>query len=68
MTNLPNSLELPLRIAAAMQLTIAVLNLALNRMMGWRDDLARMPLLLREVHQVHTRGLFPATRWEFSRH
>jgi hypothetical protein len=39
--------------AAASQLGVAVLNLFLIRMMKWREELARSPLLLREVYQVH---------------
>jgi hypothetical protein len=72
MTNFQNSLELPLRFAAAAQLVIAILNLWLNRMLGWREELTRMPLLLREVHQVHawfisvTLGIFAAITWRFA--
>lgn len=48
-----SGLEFALRLAGAAQLTIAVLNLFLPRMLGWKDDLARMPLLIREVFHVH---------------
>jgi hypothetical protein len=37
-----------------MQLLIAMLNLGLVRIMRWQDDLARMPLLIREVFKVHS--------------
>jgi hypothetical protein len=61
-----------LQFAAFLQLSIALLNLALNRIMGWREDLNRMPLLLREVHQVHawfisvTLAIFAVLTWWFS--
>ena len=42
-----------LRIAAAAQLSIALLNLFLVRLLDWKADLDRMPLLLREVFHVH---------------
>ena len=42
-----------LRIAAAAQLAIALLNLFLVRLLDWKADLDRMPLLLREVFHVH---------------
>src|SRR5258706_11749771 len=40
-------------LAAALQLGIAVLNLFLVPVLKWQDHLARAPLLLREVFQVH---------------
>jgi len=43
-----------LRIAAAAQLAIALLNLFLVRLLGWKSELDRMPLLLREVFHVHS--------------
>ena len=42
-----------LRISAAAQLAIALLNLWLVRLLDWKADLDRMPLLLREVFHVH---------------
>ena len=48
----PN-LEFFLRIAALAQLGVAVLNLFLVRIMNWRRDLDTMPLLIREVFQIH---------------
>src|SRR5438874_2086074 len=42
-----------LRIAAAAQLAIALLNLFLVRLLDWKADLDRLPLLLREVFHVH---------------
>ena len=46
-------LTLWLQIAAALQLAIALLNLFLARLLNWKEEMARMPLLLREVFQVH---------------
>lgn len=47
--------ELPvlLKVVAIGQLTIAILNLFLVHILGWKEDLARLPLLLREVFHVH---------------
>jgi hypothetical protein len=47
-------LETGLILAAAGQLCIAVLNLALVRVMGWKEDLARVSLLVREVFYIHS--------------
>jgi len=61
-----------LKSAAAGQALIAVLNLFLVRMMDWRDDVERMPLLIREVFRVHawfisiTLGIFSAMSWRFA--
>jgi hypothetical protein len=41
-------------------------------MMGWKEDLDRLPLLIREVHQVHswfvslTLGIFAVLTWRFA--
>ena len=40
-------------IAAAAQLSVAVLNLFLVRIMKWEEEVARMPQLVREVFHVH---------------
>ena len=42
-----------LLLAAVLQLGIAALNLFLIRLLKWEADLARAPLLLREVFHVH---------------
>ncbi len=61
-----------LQIAATLQLAIAVLNLFLVRLLEWKEDLARMPLLLREVFQVHawfisiTLAIFGVMTWRFA--
>ena len=46
-------LKLFLQLAAALQLGVAVMNLFLVRILKWREQVAAMPLLLREVFQVH---------------
>jgi hypothetical protein len=46
-------LETGLILAAVGQLCIAILNFSLIRIMGWKDDLARVSLLVREVFQIH---------------
>lgn len=46
-------LELFLYIVAAGQLGIAMVNLFIVRLLDWRAELDRMPLLLREVFTVH---------------
>ena len=58
--------------AAALQLAIAVLNLFLVPLLNWKQDLMRMPLLLREVFKVHawfislTLGIFALMTWRFA--
>lgn len=65
-------LELGLRIAAAVQLGVAVLNLFLIRIMNWEPDLARAPLLIREVFHIHvhfisiTLAIFGVLTWRFA--
>src|SRR5437867_3351994 len=61
-----------LQAAAALQASVAVINLFLVRLLHWRDDLVRQPLLLREVFQVHlwfisiTLGVFAVVTWRFA--
>lgn len=68
---LPN-LEFLLRVAALAQLGVVLLNLFLIRIMNWRRDLNAMPLLLREVFQIHiyfisiTLAIFGALTWRFA--
>ena len=65
-------LQMLLQFAAMLQLAIAVLNLFLVPLLKWREDLERMPLLLREVFQVHawfisiTLTIFAAMTWRFA--
>ena len=61
-----------LRIAAAAQLAIALLNLFLVCLFDWKAELNRMPLLLREVFHVHcwfisiTLGIFGVMTLRFA--
>jgi hypothetical protein len=61
-----------LQMAAAVQLGVAVLNLFLVPLLKWKDDLARAPLLLREVFHVHawfisiTLAIFGIMTWRFA--
>jgi hypothetical protein len=72
MNNNHSSMLVLLQITAAIQLAIALLNLFLIRLLKWKEDLERMPLLLREVFQVHvwfisiTLFLFATMTWRFA--
>ena len=61
-----------LQVAAALQLGIAMLNLFLVPLLRWQVEISRMPLLLREVFQVHawfisvTLTLFAVLTWRFA--
>ena len=65
-------LETGLRVAAAGQWCVAGLNLFLPRLMRWREDLERLPLLAREVFYVHawfislTLTIFGMLTWRFA--
>jgi hypothetical protein len=65
-------LLLGLRIAAVVQLGVAVLNLFLIRLMNWEPDLARAPLLIAEVFRIHTwfisitLAIFGVVTWRFA--
>jgi hypothetical protein len=64
-------LELALRIAAIAQFAVAILNLFLIRIMKWKPDLERAPLLVREVFYIHvifisiTLSIFGLLTWRF---
>jgi hypothetical protein len=66
------NLELLLRLAALAQLGVAILNLFLIRIMKWRCELNTVPLLIREVFQIHvyfisiTLAIFGAVTWRFA--
>jgi uncharacterized membrane protein YidH (DUF202 family) len=66
------SLELALRAAAFAQFAVAILNLFLIRIMKWKPDLERAPLLIREVFRIHvvfisiTLSIFGALTWRFA--
>lgn len=70
--NITPLIELGLRVAAVAQLSVALLNLALIRIMKWKPDLERMPLLIREVFRVHcyfisiTLAIFGVITWRFA--
>jgi hypothetical protein len=65
-------LETFLQIVAIAQLAIAILNLFLVRLLDWRAEVTKMPLLLREVFHVHmwfisiTLLIFGAVTFRFS--
>lgn len=69
---LHDHLELLLRAAALTQLAVALLNLCLIRIMNWRADLERAPLLIREVFHIHvhfisiTLAIFGVLTWRFA--
>lgn len=66
------TLALLLQIAAICQLCLAVLSLFLARMLDWKADIARMPLLIREVFIIHcwfislTLAIFGIITWRFA--
>jgi hypothetical protein len=66
------NLELCLRLGAAAQLGVVLLNLFLVRLMDWQRDLDAMPLLIREVFQILryfisiTLLLFGVLTWRFA--
>ena len=65
-------LPLGLRLAAVAQIGVAILNLSLVRIMKWKPDLERMPLLIREVFRIHcyfisiTLAIFGVITWRFA--
>ena len=66
------SFELALRVVALAQFAVAILNLFLIRMMKWKPDLERAPLIIREVFRIHvvfisiTLSIFGALTWRFA--
>src|SRR4026207_407709 len=66
------SLELALRAVAVAQFAVAILNLFLIRIMKWKPDLERAPLIIREVFRIHvvfisiTLSIFGALTWRFA--
>jgi hypothetical protein len=65
-------LEVFLRLAAAGQLFIALLGPMIPRLLDWREPIARMPLLVREVFHIHTFfialtcAIFGTLTWRFA--
>ena len=66
------SLEFALRVVALAQFAVAILNLFLIRIMKWKPDLERAPLIIREVFRIHvvfisiTLSIFGALTWRFA--
>ena len=66
------SLAALLKVAAAIQVAVAVLNLQLAHWLDWKRDLARLPLLIRQVFHVHswfislTLAIFAVLTWRFA--
>ena len=66
------SLETSLRVVALVQFAVAILNLFLIRIMKWKPDLERAPLLIREVFCIHvvfisiTLSIFGVLTWRFA--
>jgi uncharacterized membrane protein YidH (DUF202 family) len=72
MNTLSNSaLDLTLCAAAIAQFAVAILNLFLIRIMKWKPDLDRAPLLIREVFHIHviflsiTLSILALLTWRF---
>jgi len=65
-------LDLLLRGAAMAQFAVAILNLFFIRIMKWKPDLERAPLLIREVFRIHvvfisiTLATFAILTWRFA--
>src|SRR6266850_3748066 len=72
MNNFAHILICLLQAVAIGQIAVAILNLFLVRLMKWESDLGRMPLLVREVFQVHawfisvTLAIFGTLTWRFA--
>ena len=68
----PHTLTMLLQVSAATQAVLAVANLFLVRMMGWKDCLNELPRLARQVFVVHCRFIsatlatFASTTWLFA--
>jgi len=66
------SLAALLKVAAAIQAIVSVLNLQLCRWLGWKRELAQVPLLIRQVFHVHswfislTLAIFAVLTWRFA--
>jgi hypothetical protein len=66
------SLETALRAVALAQFAVAILNLFLIRIMKWKPDLERAPLLIGEVFRIHvvfisiTLSIFGTLTWRFA--
>ena len=64
--------ELALRSVAAYQIALAIINLAIVPLLGWRGEMEKMPLLMRQVFHVHKFFLsfalviFAVMTWRFA--
>lgn len=47
-------LDLQLSVAGILQVSLAFAHLGFGRHLGWKDDLARLSLVNRQIFQVHT--------------
>lgn len=65
MNLITENLYLLLILGAAGQTAVAFLNMNLTRLLGWQDEVAALPLLLREVFQVH-KWFISITLWIFA--
>ena len=67
----PHTLTMLLQVSALTQAALAIVNLFLVRMMGWKACLNQLPLLARQVFVVHcwfisaTLAIFASTTWLF---
>lgn len=67
-----STLAVLLQVAAIVQFIVALLNLALTRIVGWQHQLQRVPPLMREVFHVHswfvslTVAIFAVLTWRFA--
>jgi hypothetical protein len=66
------SLELALHVVTLSKFAVAILNLFLIRIMKWKPDLERAPLIIGEVFRIHlvfisiTLSIFGALTWRFA--
>ncbi|MGV3658537.1 MAG: hypothetical protein ACO1TE_00080 [Prosthecobacter sp.] len=67
-----DTLIFALKLAAAGQLILAVLDLFIGRILGWKEAADKMPLLVREVFQIQgwfialTLFIFGTLTWRFA--
>ena len=67
-----SDLTILLLVSAIIQAVIAILNLCLVRLMRWKGEIEKLPLLVREVFHVHsffismTVTIFAVMTWRFA--
>ncbi len=65
-------MEFGLKLSAVGLSALALVNFGMERILHWEEDVARMPLLIREVFRVHgwfisiTLLIFAAMSWRFA--